>query len=72
MRPVIHMCGVVIEYLRESGFFDPRTYEQIHQCPQCKEYLCLTDCLDLGGQPVFIPFQSDWSRRRRRERGWPE
>ncbi len=70
---VIHICGK--EMLKSSsphpaGGYYSLDLHQIYQCPQCREYLCDTDMTDLSGVPIQVHNQSEWSKQRRRERGW--
>jgi hypothetical protein len=77
--PIKHMCGCEIERSNHpiGGYYmygdkDGDPVVATDMCPQCGEVLCDTDCTTLDGEVLFINNQSEWSKERRRDRGWKE
>jgi hypothetical protein len=80
MELIKHMCGQELERGagRQGAYFllviQPMQrrgeYREVQACPNCGEPLCDTECTDLGGTPLSIPNQTEWSKQRRRELGW--
>ena len=82
MQPIRHMCGCQLERGsgRQGAYFmrvltddEHVTLVETKECPKCHDRaLCDTDMTDLAGNPLYIPDQTDESKERRRNRGWPE
>lgn len=75
MQLIQHLCGRELERCSGSqgAYLDRGEDGQaviVERCPDCGEALCDTDCTDRRGTPLPVENQTDWSRDRRRSRGW--